>query len=62
MAVIPSFGLVLLVKYFDYWGLLILLVPVVVGYGWGLLYYEKLARAAGNYPSKGYKSLKENSG
>ncbi len=62
MAVIPSFGFVLLVKYFDYWGLLILLIPVVVGYGWGLLYYEKLARAAGNYPSKGYKSLKENSG
>ncbi len=62
MAILPSFGLVFLVKYFGYWGLLILLIPVVVGYGWGLLHFEKLERAAGNYPSKVYKSLKERSG
>jgi len=52
MAIISSFGFVYLVKYFDYWGLLILIVPVVIGYGWSILYFEKLERAAGNYPIK----------
>ncbi|MFM2428429.1 MAG: Proline/betaine transporter [Bacteroidota bacterium] len=62
MAIIPSFGFVFLIKYFGYWGLLILLVPVVVGYGWGLLHFEKLEHAAGNDPSKVYKNLKGSSG
>jgi MFS transporter, MHS family, proline/betaine transporter len=62
MAVVPSFGLVLLIKYFGYWGLLILLVPVVVGYGRGILHFEKLERLAGNYPAKGYKNLKNSAG
>lgn len=62
VTIIASFGLVFLIKSFGYWGLLVLLVPVVVGYGWGLLYFEKLERAAGNYPPKIYKSLKESSG
>jgi MHS family proline/betaine transporter-like MFS transporter len=64
MAIIASFGLVLLIKYFGQWGLLILLLPVIIGYGWGVLYYEKLERAAGNYSSKGKgdESLKKKSG
>jgi MFS transporter, MHS family, proline/betaine transporter len=53
MAVVSSFGLVLLIKHFGYWGLLILLVPVITGYGWGLLYYEGLERAKDNDASKG---------
>jgi MHS family proline/betaine transporter-like MFS transporter len=59
MSIVSSFGIVLLIKYFGYWGLLILLVPVIVGYGWGLLYYEELERAAGNYPAKGVKVSKK---
>jgi MFS transporter, MHS family, proline/betaine transporter len=62
MAVVPSLGLVYLIEYFGYWGLLILLVPVIIGYGWGLLYYEKLDRANGNDPFKVYKNLKNSAG
>jgi MFS transporter, MHS family, proline/betaine transporter len=58
MAIVSSFGIVYLIKCFGYWGLLILLVPVVVGYGRGILHFEKLERLAGNYPAKGYKNLK----
>ena len=52
MAILASFGLVHLVKYFDYWGLLILIVPVLVGYGWSVLHFEKLEQAIANYSSK----------
>ncbi|HAN49618.1 MAG TPA: MFS transporter [Amoebophilaceae bacterium] len=50
--VITSVGLVYLSKYFGSWGISLLMLPLVVGYGWGVLYFEKLERAAGNYPTK----------
>ena len=62
MAIISSFGLVLLLKYFGYWGLSILLVPAVVGYVWGLLHFEKLERTADNAPFGIYKSYQKSSG
>ncbi len=62
MAIIASFGLVHLVQYFGYWGLLILVAPVVVGYGWGIFYFERLERAMGNYPPKVSGQLRANAG
>ncbi|MHA7877958.1 MAG: MFS transporter [Bacteroidota bacterium] len=52
MAIIASLGLVYLTRYLNYWGVLVLAVPVVIGYGWGIFYFERLERAAGNYPTK----------
>lgn len=49
MYVITSFGLVYLIKYFGHWGLLIIVLPIMVAYGFGNLQFEKLEREAGNY-------------
>lgn len=48
---ITSFRLVYLVSHFGYWGLLILMVPVLIGYGYGLNYFKKLEKAGGRYPN-----------
>ena len=56
MFVVTSFGLVYLTKYFSNWGLLFIAIPVVVGYTWGLFYFQRLEEETGNYPQKG-KSL-----
>ena len=50
MYVLTSFGLVYLTKYFGYYGLFVILVPVMIGYTFGLLHFEKLEKEAGNYP------------
>lgn len=42
MYVVSSFGIVYLIKYFGNLGLLFLLVPVIVGYGYGLFYFIRL--------------------
>jgi MFS family permease len=47
---ITSFGLVYLVNYFGYWGLLVVMVPVLIGYGYGIQHFTKLEKAAGRYP------------
>jgi MFS family permease len=49
---ITSFGLTYLVEYFGYWGLLIIMVPALVGYGYGLNHFKQLEIAAGRYPQK----------
>ena len=49
---ITSFGLVYLLRYFGNWGLLLLFVPVLAGYGWAFLHFEKLEKAAEGYPQK----------
>ena len=49
---LTTFGLVYLLWYFGNWGLLLLLVPVLAGYGWALLHFEKLEKAAEGYPQK----------
>jgi hypothetical protein len=48
--IIISFGLTYLVSYFGYWGLLVLMIPVLIGYGYGLRHFIKLEREAGRYP------------
>ncbi|OJW73492.1 MAG: hypothetical protein BGO68_03565 [Candidatus Amoebophilus sp. 36-38] len=47
---ITSFGLTYLIAWFGYWGLLVLMVPVLIGYGYGLRHFIKLEREAGRYP------------
>ena len=47
---ITSFGLSYLIDYFGYWGLLVLMVPILVGYGYGLHHFIELEKAAGRYP------------
>ncbi|OZG31764.1 MFS transporter [Rickettsia endosymbiont of Culicoides newsteadi] len=49
MYVITSFGLVYLVEYFGNWGLLFIMIPAIIGFAYGLLHFEKLAKDSGNY-------------
>lgn len=44
MYVVTSFGLVYLIEHFGNWGLLILFVPFIVLYGFGLRHFETLER------------------
>jgi MFS family permease len=50
--IITSFGLAYLTDQFNYWGLLIIFVPVTIGFSIGILHFEKLEKEAGNYPQK----------
>lgn len=45
MYVVVSFGLVYLTKYFGSYALLIISFPLSIGYGYGLLHFEKLEQA-----------------
>jgi MFS family permease len=47
---IISFGLVYLTEYLDHWGLLIVMIPIIIGYAFGLFHFTKLEKEAGNYP------------
>ncbi|QQV75454.1 hypothetical protein H6P87_01011 [Rickettsia tillamookensis] len=42
MFLLISFGLIYLIEYFTYWGLLILALPFIILYRFGLNYFEKL--------------------
>ena len=42
MSVIIAFGLVFLTDAFGYWGLSMLLIPVTLGFIWGVTHFEKL--------------------
>ncbi len=42
MYIITSFGLNYLVEYFNYVGILVVVVPVLIGYYWGLHHFQKL--------------------
>ncbi|WPY01129.1 MFS transporter [Candidatus Trichorickettsia mobilis] len=48
MHVITSFGLVYLIEYFGHWGLLVIMVPVCIGFGFAVSHFEKLEIEAGN--------------
>ena len=47
ISIIISLGLVYLVEYFGHWGILVLLLPVTIGYFSGILYFEKLEKEEG---------------
>lgn len=44
--VISSFAMVYLIKIFNYWGLVIMLFPIVTGFTWAVSHFEKLEQAA----------------
>ncbi len=44
MYIISSFGIIYLIKYFGNLGLLFLFVPVIIGYGFGLLHFVNLEK------------------
>jgi hypothetical protein len=50
--VITSFGLTYLIEYMGNWGVLVVMLPVVIGYGYGLNHFIQLEIAAGRYPQK----------
>ncbi len=49
MHVTTSFGLIFTQKYLGNWGLLLILLPISIGYGCGILYFVKKEKEAGNY-------------
>ncbi len=52
MYIITSFGLIYLTKYLGNYGLLIIIIPVMIGYSFGIFHFEKLEKITGNYPKK----------
>ena len=67
MYVVTSFSFVYLIKYFGNWGMLLIMLPVAIGYGFGIFYFVKLEKEAGNYhvkfgdPQKSYLFSQKNS-
>lgn len=49
--IITSFCLTYLIDCCGYWGLLVLMVPVLIGYGYGLQHFIQLEKAANRYPA-----------
>ncbi len=54
---VTSFGMTYLIDYFGYWGLLIIMLPVLIGYGYGLNHFKNLEIAAGRYPQPATSSI-----
>ena len=50
MYFISSFGIVLLIKYYNHNGLLLIMIPIIIGYIWGINHFTVLEKATGNYP------------
>jgi len=47
-----SFGLVYLVEFLGYWGISVIMIPLSIGYIWGISHFYKLERESGNYSQK----------
>lgn len=45
--IIASFGLVYLIEYFGNYGLLVLMIPITLGFAFGIYHFEKLEKQAG---------------
>ncbi len=45
--IIASFGLVYLIEYFGNYGLLFLMIPITLGFAFGIYHFEKLEKQAG---------------
>ena len=46
MSIITSFGLVYLFQYFSYWGIIIVMTPIIIGYITSVYHFDKLEREA----------------
>ena len=49
MHVTTAFGLVYLEKYFGHWGIMMLIIPMCIGFTFGLFHFRKLEIEAGSY-------------
>ncbi len=49
MFAISSFGTIYLIDYFNHWGLLFFIVPILAGYTFGVRHFKKLEMEAGSY-------------
>ena len=47
---ITSFGLVYCTNYFGNWGVLLIILPTLFGFGFGIQHFENLEKLAGHYP------------
>ncbi len=54
MYVISSFGFPHLIEVFGNWGVLIIMIPTSIGFGFGIFHFEKLEKESGNYPTKSF--------
>ena len=52
MHVVTSFGLIYLIEYFGNWGLWFIMIPVGIGFLFGLSHFEKLDSDSGDYSEK----------
>lgn len=52
MYIINSFGFPHLIKAFGNWGLLVIMIPTSIGFGFGIFQFEKLEKDNGNYSTK----------
>jgi MHS family proline/betaine transporter-like MFS transporter len=50
MYIITSFAIIYLVDKFGYYGIIIIMLPIILGYMFGLDHFEKLEKECGNYP------------
>jgi len=55
---ITTFGLVYLTNYFGNYGILLITIPVIIGFAFGLNHFGNLEKEAGNYPQQKYGLLK----
>ncbi len=55
MHITTSFGIIYCEKYLGKWGLSLIILPMTIGYGVGVLYFVKLEKEAGNYYNTAYQ-------
>ncbi len=59
MYIVTSLGLVYLTESFGTYGLFVVIVPLNIGWFFGLQHFERLEKTAGNYPHKSYLNIVE---
>lgn len=48
MAIVTSFGLVYLTDMMGYWGIYFIMIPLTIGFVWGVLHFEQLEHISGS--------------
>ncbi len=52
MYIITSFGFIYLTNYFGNYAVLVIMIPVTLGFAFGLNHFGNLEKEVGNYPQK----------
>ena len=50
MHIVTFFILVYLIKYLGNWGLLVVMIPITLGFSFGVWHFEELEKKTENYP------------